>query len=105
MDSMLFKLTAPDVRRRRPIPRAFSFPWGGGQIVEEASYVGAHHEPCIQLLKFDDGREIVRFCSYTLAGRFERNSWLAGAEELAGLRRQLDETPRLRAHLLPLLGD
>jgi hypothetical protein len=87
----------------RPIPRRFQFPWGAGDIVEEVSFRGAHHEPCIQLLAFDDGREIVRFCSYTLSGRFERNSWLAGVDELRGLRDALVEAPRLRARLTELV--
>jgi hypothetical protein len=26
----------------REVPRPFEFHWGGGQIVEEASYVGTH---------------------------------------------------------------
>lgn len=81
---------------QRPIPRPFQFPWGSGQIVEEASFRGRHHEPCIQLLEFQDGTEIVRFCSYTLSGRFERNSWLAGREELAGLKEAMRSKPRLR---------
>jgi hypothetical protein len=88
----------------RPIPRPFEFPWARGQIVEEVSYRGAHHEPCIQLLELDDGREIVRFCSYTLAGRFERNSWLAGEDELHNLRAALRAAPRLHA-LIRALGD
>ncbi len=45
-----------DTRRR--IPRAFSFPWGSGNIVEEVTFRGKHHEPCIQLLEFSDGLEI-----------------------------------------------
>jgi hypothetical protein len=88
---------------RRPIPRPFAFPWGRGHIVEEAAYRGEHHEPCIQLLEFDDGREILRLCSYTLEGRFERNSWLAGADEMTGLREELVRTPRIREMLERLL--
>jgi hypothetical protein len=86
----------------RPLPRPFSFPWGKGQIIEEASYRGAHHEPCLQLLQFEDGTELLRLCSYTLSGRFERNSWLAGADELSGLALALEQAPRIRARLTTL---
>lgn len=88
----------------RPVPRPFSFPWGSGQIVEEAAFRGRHHEPVIQLLAFADGSCIVRFCSYTLAGRFERNSWLAGPEELEGLSREVSRLPRLSSYLRTLAG-
>lgn len=89
--------------KKRPIPRPFFFPWGDGQIVEEASVRGEHHEPCIQLLEFDCGFELVRFCSYTLNGRFERNSWIASVDNLHGLTDALKETPRLKQLLLKLL--
>ncbi len=89
---------------RRRIPRPFQFPWGAGSIVEEASYRGRYHEPCIQLLEFQDGLQIIRLCSYTLTGRFERNSWLAGPDELTGLRRELEQAPRLRSFLSALLS-
>jgi hypothetical protein len=91
------------VSSQRRVPRPFSFPWGGGQIVEEVAFRGAHHEPCIQLLEFTDGFELVRFCSYTLSGRFERNSWIAGRRELEGLADRLRATPRLREALSRLL--
>jgi hypothetical protein len=89
--------------RRRPLPRPFEFPWGTGQVVEEVGYRGSHHEPAIQLLRFEDGRELVRFCTYTLRGRYERDSWLAGREELEGLGRALDGAPRLAQLLGALL--
>jgi hypothetical protein len=89
--------------RKRPIPRPFSFPWGDGQILEEAAVRGKHHEPCIQLLEFTDGFELVRFCSYTLDGRFERNSWIAGSENLKELSFALQKTPRLRQILSELI--
>jgi hypothetical protein len=90
--------------RRRPVPRPFSFSWGEGQVVEEASFRGAHHEPCIQLLAFSNGFELVRFCSYTLSGRFEKDSWIAGPTELGGLSQSLREAPRLRVALSKMLN-
>jgi hypothetical protein len=70
--------------------------------VEEVSFRGEHHEPAIQLLELDDGTQIVRFCSYTLKGTFERNSWLAGETELRALGQALAQAPRLAAFLRPL---
>lgn len=96
-------LLSEEFRKRRPVPRPFSFPWGAGRIVEEVSFRGQHHEPTIQLLEFTDGFELVRFCSYTLSGRFERNSWIASAPELDGLHIELKKTPRLREHLAALM--
>ena len=49
-------------------PRPFSFPWGGGQIVEEVFVESEHHVPTIQLLEYEDGSLSVRFCSYTHTG-------------------------------------
>ena len=97
------QLEIATLEKRRPIPRPFTFPWGRGQIVEEAFYKGQNHEPVIQLLKFESGMEIVRFCSYTLSGKFERNSWIAGSDELSGIRESLKGTPRIRQLLLKLV--
>ena len=41
--------------KQRPVPRPFEMHWGRGQIVEEASWTGPHHEPTIQLMQYDDG--------------------------------------------------
>jgi len=89
--------------RRRPVPRPFEFPWGKGFIVEEASIIGEHHEPCIQLLEFANGFELIRFCSYTLSGKFERNSWIAGHREISQLAKELYGRPRIRQFLANLL--
>jgi hypothetical protein len=87
----------------RPLPRPFEFPWGKGLIVEEVAWRGRHHEPAIQLLRFDDGLEVLRFASYTLQGRFERSPMLAGHDEIDGLRQSIDEAP-IVAQLIRRLG-
>lgn len=92
------------VRRKRPVPRPFEFPWGKGFIVEEVSIIGEHHEPCIQLLEFTNGFELIRFCSSTLSGKFERNSWIAGHCEISQLAKELCETPRIRQVLNNLIN-
>jgi hypothetical protein len=81
--------------------------WGRGQIVEEASYRGEHHEAVVQLMEYDDpahaGAFSVRFCSYNPRGGFMRSPLMVGAEELAGLREALKSTPKLREILRGLL--
>jgi hypothetical protein len=80
----------------RKLPRPFSFPWGGGNIVEEAYVESEHHVPTIQLLEYDDGSLSVRFCSYSHSGRFQRNPMMASADDLQALSRALQQAPRLQ---------
>lgn len=65
----------PPPRRARPVPRPFAFHWGGGNIIEEASFTGTYTEPSIQLLEYegDQGQYGLRFCYYSLDGRFQRS--------------------------------
>lgn len=93
----------------RKIPRAFNYPWGSGQIVEEVSAVREHSEPTLQLLEFQgeghEGWEMVRFCSYTPSRAFRRHPMLAGKDDIAQLREELKRAPRLRAILAELVAD
>jgi len=86
----------------RPIPRPFTMHWGKGQIVEEASYFGRYHEPSIQLMKYEDGSESIRFCYYT-AGRFQRSPLMIGKEEMKKMKAALNKTPRLKKLLKAIL--
>jgi hypothetical protein len=94
-------------RRGRDVPRPFAFHWGTGQIVEEASFTGNYVEPSIQLLEYADhpGTYAIRFCYYSLDGRFQRSPMmLDGPDSIDGMRAALKETPRLRALLKKLLA-
>ena len=92
---------------QRRLPRPFEMHWGRGEIVEEASYSGEYHEPTIQLMLYTEGEAAggfsVRFCSYNHRGQFQRSPLMLGQPELDGLRRALEETPRLREILRTLL--
>ena len=90
--------------RTRTIPRPFDLHWGRGQVAEEATFAGEHHEPSVQLLEFEDGSLSLRFCFYDHRGRFQRSPLIVGREEIAGLRQALDGTPRLRGLLKELVG-
>ncbi len=86
----------------RTVPRPFEMHWGKGQIVEEASMVGPHHEPAIQLMEYEDGSWSIRFAYYN-HGRFQRGPLMIGPEELDALRKALNDTPRLKALLKKLI--
>ncbi len=91
----------------RKLPRPFAMHWGSGIIGEEASVVGEWHEPSIQLLEYTEGEAAgsvsVRFCYYSLDGRFQRSPLMLGEEEIDGLREALRGAPRLRALLQRLV--
>jgi hypothetical protein len=93
----------------RKVPRPFNYSWGGGQILEEASFLGEHSEPALQLLRYEggdhDGVESVRFCFYNLRGAFQRHPLMLGADDIAKMREALKETPRLRELLKELVKD
>jgi hypothetical protein len=94
-------------RRGRAVPREFHFHWGSGQIIEEASYMGRYAEPTIQLLEYagHPGAYGIRFCYYSLDGRFQRSPMMIdGEDSLEGLRAALKETPKLRRLLKTLVS-
>jgi hypothetical protein len=94
-----------EAKRGREVPRPFAFHWGGGQIVEEASYIGTYTEPAIQLLEYEDGAAYgIRFCYYNHDGRFQRSPMMIDSEDsLKGLRAALKTTPKLRSLLKKLV--
>ena len=90
----------------RDVPRPFEFHWGRGQIIEEATYAGRYTEPAIQLLEYEGHRGSygIRFCYYSLAGRFQRSPMMIdGEESFEGLRQALKGTPQLRELLRRLV--
>jgi hypothetical protein len=95
----------PKASAGRAVPRPFAFHWGGGQIVEEASYTGKYTEPSIQLLEYEGGGSYgIRFCYYNLDGRFQRSPMMIDSEDsLEGLRAALKDTPKLREMLRKLV--
>jgi hypothetical protein len=87
---------------RRTVPRPFSFEWGKGQVVEEASVRVQmdHHswEPAIQLLQYDDGSETLRFCVFH-GKQFSRMPLLISPDELTTLLEEASKHPRLKLRL------
>lgn len=94
---------------QRRVPRAFSLPWGSGQIVEEATIEGGLHEPSLQLLRYErgekQGQQAIRFSAYNPDGELERRPLIVNERELAAIRREIDRAPRLKALLRRLLEE
>ena len=80
----------------RAVPRSFKLHWGSGFVAEEASIQTEHHEPCIQLLDFDDGTRSLRFCYYNLTGRFQRSPLIMGEDVIDLLRAEVMANPVIR---------
>ena len=87
---------------RRAVPRPFSFEWGKGLVIEEASVKvqmsGHSWEPAIQLLRFEDGSETLRFCVFH-GKQFSRMPLLASPDELAALFKEASRHPQIRDRL------
>jgi len=87
---------------KRTLPRPFTFEWGKGQVIEEASVKvqldGHSWEPTVQLLRFEDGSVTLRFCVFH-GKQFSRMPLLASPDELALLLTEAAKHPGIRAHL------
>ncbi len=93
----------------RRVPRAFSLPWGTGQILEEAAIEGGLHAPSFQLLNYElgekKGQQAIRFAAYSPEGDMEQLPLIVNEREFEGLRREIVRSPRLKALLKRLLED
>ncbi len=93
----------------RRVPRAFSLPWGSGQITEEAGIEGGQHAPSVQLLRYErgekQGQHAIRFAAFDADGRLEQRPLIINEREIAQLRREIARAPRLKALLKQLVED
>ena len=91
----------------RKLPRPFAMHWGSGEIVEEATYSGEWHEPCIQLMRYTEGEAAgsltLRFCTYTHEGRFQRSPLMLSEVDIDGLRDAIKQSPQVHALLKRLI--
>ena len=89
--------------------RRFNFYWGSGVVAEEARFDSEHHNPAIQLLRYDEGelagKLAVRFCFFNKRGRFQRSPLMISEDDLEQMRVALEQTPELRDLLRRMLGD
>src|SRR3989442_12431276 len=88
---------------KRTIPRQFSFEWGKGQVLEEASIkvqMNQHSwEPAVQLLRFDDGSETLWFCVFH-GKQFSRMPLLTSPDELDALFEAASKHRQIRTRLM-----
>lgn len=91
----------------RRVPRAFSLPWGSGQIIEEAAIEGGLHSPSLQLLSYEKGermgQQAIRFAAYSQDGELERRPLIINEREVGPLKSQINLSPRLKALLKALI--
>lgn len=91
----------------RRVPRAFTLPWGSGQILEEAGIEGGLHAPALQLLHYERGERkgqlAIRFAAYSPDGEMERRPLIVNEREVAGLKAEVERSPRLKALLRRLV--
>ena len=78
-------------------------------MAEEARFESEHHNPAIQLLRYDEGESAgglaVRFCFFNKRGRFQRSPLMISEDDLEQMRVALEQTPKLRDLLRRMLGD
>jgi len=79
----------------RKIPRPFKMPWGKGMVIDEVSISSQYHEPTIQLLEFDNGDKLLRFCSYS-HGRFSRSPLMIDEKDLRLLGKAIVKGKEIR---------
>ena len=88
---------------KRALPRPFSFEWGKGQVIEEASIkvqMNQHSwEPAVQLLQFDDGSETLRFCVFH-GKQFSRMPLLISPDELDALFEEASKHSQIKTRLM-----
>ena len=93
----------------RRIPRAFSLPWGSGQITEEAAIEGGLHAPALQLLRYElgqrKGQHAIRFVAYGEDGHLEQRPLIVNEREILRLRSEIARSPRLKALLKRLVEE
>ncbi len=70
-------------------------PWGKGMVVDEVSISSKYHEPTIQLLEFDNGDKLLRFCSYS-HGRFSRSPLMIDEKDLRRLVKAAAKSKQIR---------
>ena len=82
----------------RKLPRNFKFPWGKGKISEEVSIKCPHWEPTIQLLEFENGEKVLRFCYYH-GNRFGRSPMMVSEKDLKRLMKAARKSKKINKML------
>jgi hypothetical protein len=90
--------------RNTKIPRPFQFKGiGKGDIIEEAAVEYETWAPAIQLLKFENGDEMVRLCYYTKSGKLAPRALSIDDDDAENLKKDIKKKPQIKRFLQRLL--
>jgi hypothetical protein len=86
------------------IPRPFDFKqWGKGEVVEEAAIDYEDWAPAVQVLEFENGQEVLRFCYYAKSGKLAPRALNINDDDITNIREEIKKNPRVRKLLQRLL--
>ena len=77
------------------LPLFFKMPCGYAMVIDVYSISSQYHEPTIQLLEFDNGDKLLRFCSYS-HGRFSRSPLMIDEKDLRRLGKAIVKGKEIR---------
>ncbi len=90
--------------RNKEIPRPFNFKkLGKGEIIEEVAVEYEDWAPAIQVLEFENGQKVLRFCYYAKSGELAPRALYVDNTDVANLREEMKKKPRVRKFLQSLL--
>ena len=91
--------------RNTKIPRPFKFDkLGRGDIIEEAPVEYEDWAPVIQVLEFEDGKKMLRFCYYAKSGQLAPRALSIDTDDIDSLREEIKKKPQVRKFLQSLLS-
>lgn len=92
--------------RNVEIPRPFKFDKiGRGDIIEEAPVEYENWAPVIQVLEFEDGKKMLRFCYYVKSGQLAPRALLIDEKDIDNLKEEIKKKPQVRKFLQQLISD
>ncbi len=91
--------------RNMEIPRPFNFEeLGRGEIIEEVAVEYENWAPAIQVLKFENGRMMLRFCYYVKSGKLAPRAVSIDEDDIDNLREEVKRKTQVRSFLQRLLS-
>lgn len=91
--------------RNIEIPRPFKFDkLGKGDIIEEAAVEYEDWAPVIQVLEFEDGKKMLRFCYYVKSAQLAPRALSIDEKDINNLREEIKKKPQVREFLQQLLS-
>lgn len=87
--------------RNTKIPRQFKFEGiGKGKVIAEVAVDYDEWANAIQVLRFDDGKEVLRFCYYVEGGQLANRALWLDKKQIEDLRKELKKKENLRVRKL-----